>query len=121
MEVEMSRKLRHWYLPLAAATVLLAAPAPAFADGVVDPAPIGPNQAFIGEVNDQAANATIRMACFGPVHPGQLGHPLANQTVKALPVVNPTPQQVGYTGSAAHQLNVGFANSASTASPIVLR
>ncbi|MGH3781302.1 MAG: hypothetical protein ACRDRO_11935 [Pseudonocardiaceae bacterium] len=41
--------------------------------------PIGPNQYFYGEVNDQAGHATIRMACFGPTHPGQTGHPLAGQ------------------------------------------
>lgn len=86
-----------------------------------DPAPIGPNQAFFGEVNDQATNATIRMACFGPVHPGQTGHPMEGQTVKALPVANPTPQVVGFTGSAAHQLNVSFAISSTAASPVVLR
>jgi hypothetical protein len=86
-----------------------------------DPAPIGPNQAFFGEVNDQDTNATIRMACFGPVHPGQTGHPMEGQTVKALPVANPTPQVVGFTGSAAHQLNVSFAISSTAASPVVLR
>ncbi len=119
----MSRKLRHRYLPLAAATVLLvaAAPAQAFASGVVDPAPIGPNQAFIGEVNDQASNATVQMACFGPVHPGQTGHPMDGQTVKALPVTDPTPQLAGFTGSAAHQINVSFGNSSTATSPVVLR
>ena len=116
----MSRKLRR-LLPLVAATALLAAPSPAFADGVVDPAPIGPNQAFIGEVNDHTTGATIQMACFGPVHAGQMGHPLDGQTVKALPVTNPTPQQAGFTGSAAHQLNVSFGVSSSAASPVVLR
>src|SRR5689334_22852407 len=104
----MPRRLRSWSLPLAAASLLLAVPAPAFADGVIDPAPIGPNQAFIGLVNDESTNATIRMACFGPVHPGQLGHPMDGQTVKALPVTGPTPGQVGFTGSAGHQLNVSF-------------
>jgi hypothetical protein len=98
----MSRKLRPWF-PLAAATLLLATPAPAFADGVVDPAPIGPDQTFIGEVNDQATNATIRMDCFGPVHVGQTGHPLAGQTVAVLPLKDPTPIDAGYTGSTAHR------------------
>jgi hypothetical protein len=121
MEATMSRRLRSWYLPLAAATLLLSVPVPAFADGVIDPAPIGPNQLFIGEVNDQTPNATIRMACYGPVHIGQTGHPLDGQTVKALPVTGPTPQQAGYTGSAATQLNVSFGNPSSAVAPVVLR
>jgi hypothetical protein len=116
----MSRKLRPWFLPLAAATLLLAAPAPAFADGVIDPAPIGPNQTFIGEVNDQATKATIRMACVGPVRLGQTGHPLAGQTVKVLPVSGPTPVDPGYTGSAAHHVDVFFGVSSSAVAPVVL-
>jgi hypothetical protein len=116
----MSRKLRAWYLPLAAAAVLLVAPAPAFADGVVDPGPIGPNRTFIGEVNNQTTNATIQMACFGPVQVGQTGHPLAGQTVKVLPVTGPTPVDAGYTGSAAHQVDVFFGVSSSAVAPVVL-
>jgi hypothetical protein len=116
----MSRKLRPWHLPLAAATLLLAAPAPAFADGVVDPAPIGPNQTFIGEVNDHTTNATIQVACFGPLHLGQTGHPLPGQTVKVLPVTGPTPVGAGYTGSAARQVDVFFGASSGVVAPVVL-
>jgi hypothetical protein len=38
-----------------------------------------PDQQFVGLVNGYTQNATIRMACFGPVRPGQQGHPFAGQ------------------------------------------
>jgi len=117
----VSRMLRSWSLPLAAAAILAASPAPAFADGIVDPAPIGPNQAFFGYVNDASTNATIQMACFGPVFPGQTGHPMDGQTVKALPVSSPTPLRPGFTGSAATEIGVGFDLSSSAVPPVVLR
>ncbi|MFG2041644.1 hypothetical protein [Dactylosporangium sp. NPDC048998] len=117
----MSRKLRSWCVSLAAAGALVAAPVPAFAGPVIDPAPIGPNQSFVGLVNDQTANATIRMACFGPVRPGQTGHPMDGQTVKVLPVIGPSPAEAGYTGSAANSVLVNFGPASSGSSPIVLQ
>ncbi len=116
----MSRKLRSWCIALAAAGAIVAAPLPAFADGIVDPAPIGPNQAFVGVVNDKTANATIKVACFGPVYPGETGHPLAGQTVKVLPVTGPTTGFTGFTGSAANSVLVSFGISSSAASPVIL-
>lgn len=47
-------------------------------------APIGPKQAFSGLVNGAGANAVIEMACFGPTRPGQMGHPLAGQSLEVL-------------------------------------
>ena len=39
----------------------------AIASGQVhDPVLIGPNQPFVGLVNNSSSNATIEMACFGP-------------------------------------------------------
>ena len=46
---------------------------------------VGPHQIFGGLVNGKNgidAPAEIRMACFGPVRPGQRGHPMAGQTVE---------------------------------------
>jgi hypothetical protein len=40
---------------------------------------VQPHQRFGGTVNDATGNATIAMACFGPTHPGQTGHPMAGQ------------------------------------------
>ena len=46
---------------------------------------IGPHQVFGGLVNGRngiGTPAPIRMACFGPIRPGQTGHPMAGQTVE---------------------------------------
>ncbi|RCG31573.1 hypothetical protein DQ384_08345 [Sphaerisporangium album] len=116
----MSWKLSARLLPLAAAVVLAGASAPAFAD-VVDPAPIGPNQYFSGLVNGQSTSAIIRMACFGPVRPGQTGHPMAGQTAGVRPAPSSSTSGVGYTGSAATAIGVAFRNASSATPPIVLR
>jgi hypothetical protein len=45
---------------------------------------IGPNQHFTAYVNGktgQSAPVVISMACFGPIQPGQTGHPVSGQTV----------------------------------------
>ncbi|MEU8266364.1 hypothetical protein AB0B89_04290 [Sphaerisporangium sp. NPDC049002] len=116
----MSRKLSARLVPLAVAAVLTAASAPAFAD-VVDPAPIGPNQYFSGLVNEQSAGSIIRMACFGPVHPGQTGHPMAGQTVEVRSVPSGSTTGAGYTGSAASMIGVSFRSASTATTPIVLR
>jgi hypothetical protein len=113
------RRIRTLVMPLAVTAALVATPAAAHAGGVVDPAPIGPNQFFTGEVNGASAPAVIRMNCMGAVTPGATGHPLANQTVDALPVAPPASTEDGYTGSAGHRIEVTFADS-SSATPVVL-
>ena len=71
---------------------------------------IGPNQYFSASVDGQlaiGAPATIRMACFGPLHPGQTGHPMAGQTVEVFrPEVVVT--HLGYTGPSAHRISAFF-------------
>jgi hypothetical protein len=116
----VSRKLAPWLIAVTAATITAITAAPAWADPIIDPAPIGPNQYFYGEVNDQAGHATIKMGCFGPIHPGQTGHPLAGQTVKVLPVPPPTTSDLGFTGSAAHAIDVRFPTPTVTNTPVVL-
>ncbi|MDQ1428590.1 MAG: hypothetical protein QOK39_2066 [Acidimicrobiaceae bacterium] len=61
-------------------------------------APIGRGQIFNGFVNGQLKNATIRMACAGPVRPGQLGHPAGGQTLATARSLDLQPS--GYTGNA---------------------
>ena len=56
--------------------------------------PIMPHQQFGGLVNGNRANATVRMACFGPIRPGQTGHPMANQSLEVI-----QGPYGGYTGS----------------------
>jgi hypothetical protein len=58
--------------------------------------PIRPHQSFNGLVNGASGSAVIRMACFGPVQPGQTGHPFGGQTVA---VTHPTTGP-GFTGEA---------------------
>jgi hypothetical protein len=65
---------------------------------------VGPQQYFTGVINGTDGNTanpiTIRMACFGPLHPGQTGHPLGGQTlaVHQLFPPAPTPGSLGDTG-----------------------
>jgi hypothetical protein len=118
--VLVSRRLRLGLLPAVVALLVAAGAVPAHADGIVDPAPIAPNNYFIGLVNDQSTSAVIKVGCFGPIVPNQTGHPLAGQTVKALPVVPPTSARTGYTGTAGTAILVTINGAVSTVTPIVL-
>ena len=65
---------------------------------------IGHRQAFVGRVNGGFDGATIDMACFGPVTPGQTGHPMAGQDLEVLSPLPPIvvgPIHPGNTGSSA--------------------
>jgi hypothetical protein len=46
---------------------------------------VGPHQFFTGVINGEDGNTTvpipIEMACFGPVTPGETGHPMGGQTL----------------------------------------
>ncbi|HZU56390.1 MAG TPA: hypothetical protein VFA06_11025 [Actinocrinis sp.] len=112
-------------IPTLAALALagLAAPA-ASADPVQDPIPVGPNMYFTAAVNPQAAATgtapVIKVICPGPYQPGQTGHPISGQYVEAYAVVPPTSSLVGYTGSAADQIDALFSGAvASTVNPPV--
>ncbi|WP_327045151.1 hypothetical protein OG320_25955 [Microbispora sp. NBC_01189] len=107
--------------PLAAAVLVAATALPASAE-VVDPAPIGPNQYFYGFVNGQTGHATIKMACFGPVRPGQTGHPFAGQTVEVRPVaISSSAASMGYTGSGATAIVVNLGDPSAVAKTLALR
>jgi hypothetical protein len=79
-----------WYLRKApvvvGAAMIVAASAgvaPAWAQGP-GAGPVHPHQAFLGLINDSdgaETPVTVNMACFGPVRPGETGHPMAGQTV----------------------------------------
>jgi hypothetical protein len=71
---------------------------------------VGPNQAFRALVNGHSghpAPVAIAVACFGPVFPGETGHPVAGQTVKVLLDAN-TASQSGFTGADATSIGVFF-------------
>jgi hypothetical protein len=82
------------------------------AGGAVAVTPVAPNQYFVGVVNGRSGPAVIRMACFGPVSPGEKGHPLAGQTlaVRDLGKVPPPPAvgDIGFTGPDGHEIGVFF-------------
>lgn len=116
----MSGTIRFTLLSAASALIVALSATPALADGgVVDPAPIGPGNYFIGEVGNAAGPAVIHVICPGPVLPNETGHPAAGQTVKALPVIPPVTSIVGYTGTAANEIAVSFGLT-SAATPILL-
>ncbi len=68
---------------------------------------VGPNQYFTGVINGHDGNTTtpitIRMACFGPVTPGETGHPMAGQTLAVHQLFPPTATagSLGFTGNDA--------------------
>jgi hypothetical protein len=71
---------------------------------------VGPNQVFAATVNGQSGVVTpaeIQMACFGPIRPGQTGHPLPGQTVEVFrpeAIVSAT----GFTGPNAKYIQAFF-------------
>jgi hypothetical protein len=60
------------------------------------------------------------MACFGPIRPGQTGHPFAGQTVEVLPAPVSTTSDIGFTGSAADDIDVHFPTPTVANAPVVL-
>ncbi|MEV4297170.1 hypothetical protein [Microbispora rosea] len=108
-------------VPLAAAVLVAVIALPASAE-VVDPAPIGPHQYFYGFVNGQTGHATIKMACFGPVFPGQTGHPIAGQTVEVRPAaISPSAASIGYTGGGGTSIAVDLGDPSTVARALALR
>ncbi len=123
-----SRRWRRWRNLLgagflAAGTIAAAAGATAVtatAAGATTPATaIGPNQLFAGFVSGSHFRATVRMACFGPIRPGQTGHPLPGQTFAVQREVD---VPGGFTGSSANRIVAFFAPVPTPAvSGVVLR
>jgi hypothetical protein len=60
--------------------------------------PIGPNQHFVGLVNDKHAGAVIYVICPGPAGGDRTGPPAGTQTVEVLRVASGG----GYTGPSHH-------------------
>ena len=82
--------------------------------------PVGPNQLFEGLVNGRTIQSSIRIACLGPVRPGQLGRPLPGQTVMVRQAPPTGPTSVGFTGSAARSIVAFLSPSASNDPSIVM-
>jgi hypothetical protein len=118
-----SKAFHRWAAPLslAATAVLLSAATPAMAGPgvVVDPGPIGPNQAFIGLVNGLSGQSRIAVTCDGPIDIVRTGHPVAGQTFKVSSVVTGSTEIPGFTGSDAKSITADLGLSAGTTPPAV--
>jgi hypothetical protein len=70
---------------------------------------VGPDQFFTGVVNGTDGNTstpiTIEMACFGPVMPGQTGHPLGGQTLAVHQLFPPS--STGSLGKTGNDSEIG--------------
>ena len=103
--------MRRTLMILGASLAVASSPALTAAGAAIPPhGKIGPNQYFSASVNGQlgiSSPATIQMACFGPLRPGQTGHPMAGQSVEAFrPEVIVTHE--GFTGPNGHSISVFF-------------
>ncbi|HTD51184.1 MAG TPA: hypothetical protein VK771_11320 [Acidimicrobiia bacterium] len=104
--------LRRLFIGTVAVAALGLVAGPASAATVVLPpqGKVGPHQVFGGLVNDQSGIGTpapIHMACFGPVRPGEKGHPMAGQSVEVF-----RPEAIvghfGYTGARGNHIVAFF-------------
>jgi hypothetical protein len=78
--------------------------------------PVGPHQSFVGLVNDQTKNASIKVLCPGPLRVHQTGHPVAGQTI-GIGSMSASAAASGFTGTLADTIVVRLATpAASTAS-----
>jgi hypothetical protein len=64
---------------------------------------VGPDQYFTGVINGTDGNTVnpipLQMACFGPLSPGETGHPLGGQTLAVHQLFPPTgASSLGETG-----------------------
>jgi hypothetical protein len=104
----------------------LVAPA-ASADPVQDPIAVGPNMYFTAAVNPgvvtPGTTPVIKVVCPGPIQPGETGHPISGQYVEAYAVVPPTSSIVGFTGSAAYEIDALFSGATPTTvnPPVVIK
>jgi len=79
--------------------------------------PIGPDQSFVGLVNDKTVNASVQVLCPGPIRVNERGHPVAGQTIGVSDVLASAATSVGFTGSRAHSIVATFTPATSTAAP----
>jgi hypothetical protein len=75
---------------------------------------VGPNQSFVGLVNDHPGKATVEVVCPGPLRVDQHGYALPGQT---LGVESPSPvaAALGFTGTRADSIVAQFLTPSTTA------
>jgi hypothetical protein len=80
---------------------------------------VGPDQSFRALVNGHpgtAAPVPIRVACLGPVTPGETGHPMPGQSVEVLLGAS-SAAQAGFTGPNGTSIGVFFGAPPPSAAP----
>lgn len=112
------RSLARLGLPLLALGAVLGLAGAATAAPAIRP--IQPEQAFIGYVNGQSANAVIDVQCFGPIIYPPVGRPPASgQYVSAFPRLLPSStSRLGYTGDAGTSIVVAIIPDRPVTSPV---
>ena len=71
---------------------------------------VGPNQHFQGLINHSSGSSgrvEIQMGCFGPVKPGETGHPMTGQSI-TVRMATGTGGSFGETGSRTTSIGVYF-------------
>src|ERR1700674_5605543 len=73
---------------------------------------VGPHQFFRASVNGATGDqgrVNIGVGCAGPIHPGETGHPLPDQTV-GVQFMQPPPSTIplGYTGNRGTSIGAFF-------------
>jgi len=109
----MSRKLVPWLLGASVAALTGLTAVPASADVLI---PIDPNQHFEGYVNGKTDSAIITTGPCLLTPDGPIAHPLPNQHVH----VSLDPVSDGFTGTAAHGIDVNIPSATVVNPPITL-
>ena len=116
----MSVKLRRWAVAVGVVGMMLPGASSALASGVIDPAPIGPNQAFTAVVTGSDGPALITVVC-DQNGPAPTGHPVRGQSVKVVPTAAMRGPEDGFTGFAGKAIDVHAGDSGSLVVPVQLR
>lgn len=123
----MTARTRALYPALAALALAGLSCAPsASADAGTPPSPVTPNTYFSGVVNPGRAFPggvpAIYVLCPGPITAGETGHPASGQYVEAQRLLPPGASTVGFTGTAATQIDVVFSGATYVAAnpPVVI-
>lgn len=112
--IDPTLRARHRLRLAAAGSVALLLLGPPMAAAAAPARPprvaVAPNQIFSAEVNGRdgvTQPVTIQMACFGPVTPGETGHPMGHQTLAVFLRHHPRPR-FGDTGANGTQIGAFF-------------
>lgn len=99
----------------AAAAAIAGIPAAASAASTVT---IGPDQFFTGQVNAQAAQATVTVDCSNAAFTQQ-GYAVAGQTLAVSEVVPPVASAPGYTGDLANSIKADLGTATGNAGQLL--